>query len=118
MAKNTKTAAQKYEKAASETRLVTYSFDKVLEIGEQLTGTPTITEETTTDLTLSNKVVSTAALTILEKTVGIGRAVQFLVAGGSAGTYGIQIIGVSDASPAQTIYQYLKLDVVADVSTS
>ncbi len=57
------------------------SYADVLDSGETLTGTPTVAEVTTTDLTITAKAVSTAALTINGVGVAIGAAVQFKVAG-------------------------------------
>ena len=80
-----------------------------------MTGTPTITEDTTSDLTLSNKIVSTADLTINDKTVVTGRAVQFRVSGGTAGvTYTISIQVGTDSTPGQTLHGDVILDVGAD----
>lgn len=105
-------------KQVSEARLVSVSFDNELEDGETFTGnTPTVTEITTTDLTLDNKAVSTAALEINGKTVAIGRAIQFRVSGGTAGTtYKIAIQCATDATPAQTIRAIVQIVVIADTA--
>jgi len=103
------------EKKVSEIRNVAISFAGVVDVGELLTGTPTIVEVTTTDLTLSNKVVSTAQLTINGKKVLIGEAVQFKVLGGTADTnYGIRITVGTDSTPTQTLIITLRLRVKAD----
>ena len=100
-------------KKAAEERLVSVSLAGKLDSGELLTGTPTIVEVTTSDLTLANKAVSTAQLTISGRTVAIGQAVQFKVSGGTAGTtYTIRITVTTDSTPAQT----LVLDVVLKVN--
>jgi len=79
-----------------------------------LTGTPTIVEATSV-LTLSDKVVNTAQLTIAGKTVEIGQAVQFKVLGGTADTtYTILITVSTDATLAQTFPITLKIRVKAD----
>ena len=99
-------------KRAGATRLVSVSLTGQLDSGELLTGTPTIVEVTTTDLTLSNKAVSTAELTISGRTVAIGQAVQFKVVGGTAGTkYTIRITVATDSSPAQSLELDLTLEV-------
>ena len=107
------TAPQINHKTVSEVRNDAVSFAGKLDVGELLTGTPTI--PAVTDLTFSNKVVSTAALTINGVSVPIGEAVQFKVSGGVAGKrYTIQISCATDATPAQTLYGSVILDVEAD----
>lgn len=108
-------ATQRQEKTASETRNVAVSFSGKLDSSELLTGTPTIVEVTTSALTLTNKVVSTASLTINGLTVITGEAIQFTVAGGTAGNaYTIKISCGTDSTPAQTLYGSLIIDVIAD----
>ena len=98
----------------AETRAVKVSFKDDLDTSELLTGTPTLTEITTSDLTLANKAVNTAALTILGGTVAIGQAVQFTVTGGTAGTtYTIQITAGTDATPAQTLQAVVEIEFIA-----
>ena len=96
-----------------ETRNVAVSFAAKLDSGEVLTGTPTIVEVTSSDLTITNKVVSTASLTILGETVATGLACTFTVtgavAGGGltsgryAGLYQIKVTPATNASNAQTL---------------
>lgn len=108
-------APQRACKSAGETRNIAVSFAGWLDTGEVLTGTPTIVEVGTSDLTLGNKVVSTGALTINGLVVPTGEAVQFNVSGGTAGTeYTIKITPGSDSTPAQTFVGNVILDVVAD----
>ena len=102
-------------KSVSENVNCAVSFVNLLDSGELLTGTPTIVEVTTSDLTLSNKVVNTAQLTINGETVAIGQAVQFHAQGGTAGTdYDIRITATTDSSPAQTRICRVTLPVVSD----
>lgn len=109
------TATQRHTKTASEARNVVVSFKGKLDAGELLTGTPTVEEVTTTDLTLTNKAVNTAELTILGTAVAIGEAVQFKVAGGTAGTeYTIRITSVTNATAAQTLVENIKLRVISN----
>lgn len=91
------------------------SFDGVLDAGELLTGTPTIVEETTSVLTLANKAVSTAELTINNQTVIIGRAVQFTATGYTVADspFSIKITVGTDATPAQTKIKYVTIPVEA-----
>ena len=106
------TAPQILSKTAAETRNVAVSFANMLDSGESLTGTPTILEITTTALTLSDKVVSSAALTIAGVSVPSGSAVTFKVVGGVAGTtYRIGITCGTNATPAQTLRGVLVLKI-------
>lgn len=99
-------------KSTSEAKNAAVSFVSVLSSTEVFTGTPTVAEITTTALTLDNKVVSTAALTINGATVPIGQAIQFRVAGGTAGnTYKVKVTGVTNSSPAQTLVAIVNIEV-------
>jgi len=110
-------ATSKEQKTASETRNISVRFSELLDDGEVLTGTPTILELNGSDLTISNKVVSTAALTINGVSTPLGEAVQCSIAGGTAGaTYDIQIVAVTDSTPAQTLYGNFELKIVADTA--
>lgn len=96
--------------SAGATEVVSVDCIDFLDSGELLTGTPTITEDTTTDLTLSNKVVSTTALTINDRTVAIGKAVQFKVTGQVAGvTYLVFVTCSTDATIARVAKFGLKM---------
>lgn len=99
------TAPQRQPASVGSTRNVAVSFSGQLDDGELLTGTPTITEGTTTDLTINNKAVSSAALTINGITVPIGEAVQCSVSGFVSANYPytINISVTTDATPAQTL---------------
>ena len=107
------TAPQIQSKTASEVRTVAVSFVGKLDIGELLTGSPTVAEVTTTDLTIAAEAVSASALTILGETVAIGKAVTFRVSGGTAGTdYTIRVTVGTDAS--NTVITNVTLRVVSD----
>lgn len=94
-------AKQTHCMTANETRNIAVSFVSLLDSGELLTGTPTVTAS---GLTIANKVVNVAQLTIDGDTVEIGQAVQFNVTGGTAGTsYDVTILCDTDASTAQTL---------------
>jgi hypothetical protein len=87
------------------------SFADKLDSGETLTGTPTVTEVTTTDLTLAGKAVSTTSLTILGETVAAGEAVQFTVSGQQAATiYTISVSATTTAS--RTLVRYVQMECV------
>ena len=87
------------------------SFAEVLDASETLTGTPLVTEVGTTDLTLGDKAVSSAALTILGVSVAAGEAVQFSVSGQKAGTlYTISVTASTTAS--RTLVRYAEMECV------
>lgn len=103
------------EKTVSDDELVSIDYQGQLDAGELLTGTPTVTEVTTTDLTLANKVVNTAVLTIKGESVAIGQAVQFSVTGGTASTtYDIKIAVSTDSTPTRTLNRRVKLKILID----
>lgn len=85
-----------------------------LDSGELFTGTPTVAEQTTSDLTIANEAVNTATLTINGASVVAGQAVQFNVTGATAGvSYLLKITGGTDSTPAQTRVLYVKFNGVA-----
>lgn len=94
----TRTAPQRPIRVASGVNAPAVSFKSDLDVGEVLTGTPVVeevgrgppaaadpTEEGTGDLTLTQKAVNTATLTINGEAHQPGEAVQFKVEGGVAG---------------------------------
>lgn len=99
-------APEVYTIGIGEIRNVAVSFVDTLDVGELLTGTPTVVEVGTSALTLSSKVVNTVTLTINGETVLAGQAVTFNVNAASAvaGTvYYVLITCSTNATPAQTI---------------
>lgn len=85
-------AKQVQRKSSGETLQVRISFADLLVDSDTLTGTPTVAEQTTTDLTLTSKEVNSTAITILGESVAAANAVTFLCAGGTAGkTYTIRV---------------------------
>lgn len=99
----TKNCAQHHTVSEGSTHNVAVSFDDDLASGETISSIAVV-EVTTSDLTLASKVVSTGTLTILGESVATGRAVQFSVAGGTAGVlYSIKVTATTGASPAQVI---------------
>ena len=80
-----------------------YDFGPWLDPGEKLTGTPTVAEVTTTDLTIDTVTVSKSQLTILGELATAGEAVQWRVSGQQADTqYRLRVTTTTDASPART----------------
>ena len=86
-----------------DVEIVSISYVGLLDSDEVLTGTPVVTEVTTTDLTLSNKTVSSVALIINAKEVAIGKAVQFKIAGQQSGTVYRVRVSVGTATTLRTI---------------
>ncbi len=99
-------------KTTGEVRLGAVSFANLLASGELLTGLPTVTADSTT-LTISSIGLSTAGLTINGSTVATAKAVQFLLAKGTAPRTTLTITAVSDATPAQTLMGDIILTIVA-----
>jgi hypothetical protein len=107
------TLPTRHTKGAGETRNIAVDFRGKLRGSEKLTGTPTIVEVTTSALTLTNKAVNTAAVTILGESVGIGLALQVRVSGGTAGAeYEIKFTCATDSDPAQTVEDKIELGVI------
>lgn len=106
----THTASQIPSMVVGETKNAAVDFTQVLDSGEALTGTPLVVELTTTDLTITNKAVNTAVVSILGESVAIGKAVQFSVTGVVAGTtYEVSITVTTDSTPAQTLVKKVRL---------
>lgn len=100
--------------SAGETEVISIDYQSHLDTAEFLTSTPIITEQTTTDLTLLSKTVSTTALTINGKSVAIGEAVQFTITGQQAKkTYRIRVAVPTDATPTRTLVRDILVRCVA-----
>ena len=102
-------------KHASETRTISVDYTDKLDSGESLSGTPTITEVTSADLTISGAQLNSGALTINGVSVAANKAAQCQVAGGTSGTtYQVLIQVSTDASSpgAQTFYDTIKIEVL------
>ena len=112
-------AAQIHAMTDGETRAAAVSFQDLLDDDELLTGTPTVVD-LAGELTLASKAINTAAIPVRINgvfvwEVAIGKAVQFTVTGGTAGTtYTIRVTCGSDGSPAQTVSRRVQVRVVAD----
>jgi len=115
-------APQVYQIAESETRAVVADFTLQLESGELLTGSPTVAEIASADLTIGTAAVNTGALALdidgASVTAAIGTAVQFTIAGAlSATEYRVRVSCGTDATPAQTLVQIVRVLGVADGSS-
>lgn len=108
------TAPQRQSMAQGETRNIAVDFRGKLDSGELLTGTPTVEEVATASLTLTSKAVNTVALTILGETVAIGQAAQFKVVAAAAGLYTVRLTCATNAVPAQTLVENIKLKVISN----
>jgi hypothetical protein len=106
------TLSQRHTLSVGETRVVRVNCTADLDDGASLTGTPTVVEVTTTALTLGDKAVNAATYTDANtgRTVAAGKAVQFTVAGGVAGTtYRVRVTVGTDSTPAETLVYDLLL---------
>ena len=90
---------------------VAIDFRGLLDTGETLTGTPTVTEVDTTLFTLSSKAVSVGSLTINGKTVGAGLAVQFFINATAATAGGYLLRVLCGTSEGQTRGGYVRVQV-------
>lgn len=100
------TLKQRATISAGATRLLRINATDDLDDGSSLVGTPTILEVTTTALTLANKAVNSATYTdaVTGETVAIGKALQFTLQGGVAGTeYRIRAMCSTNSTPAETL---------------
>ena len=111
------TAPETPDVSAGGVPLGAISYADTLDSGESLTGSVTIIEVTSADvpvvsgdLTISNAAVNTAVLTINNKSVAIGKAVQFRVVGQQAGeSYILRSVVSTDSMPAQTLRKWVHL---------
>ena len=80
------------------------SFTNELRSGELLSGTPTVAEQTSSDLTISNQGLNTTTIDVAGVSAAASQAVVYTVAGGSSGTlYSIKVTVSTDASDARTL---------------
>ena len=96
-------AKQVQQVSKGEVRILSAGFITPLSTGELLTGTPTVVEMGSSDLTISNVAVSTGTLTIDSVSHTSGQAVQCKVIGQAvATTYKVRVTAATDATVAQT----------------
>ena len=102
-----------YTISVGDTEVIDVDFTQQLRSGESLTGTPTVVELTTTDLSLGSKAVNSATFENARngKTVAVGAGVQFSISGGTAANsaYTISVTCSTDGSPARTLVRYLTI---------
>lgn len=101
-----KTATPIYDVLPGEVLACAVSFDGFLESGEALTGTPTVEEQATSDLTFANITVGSGSKTINGVSVAIARWMSFKVTVASSpaatGKHYALVTVTTDSSPAQT----------------
>lgn len=85
-------APQIHEMSVNETVNVALDALGKLDAGETFTGALTVTEVTTSDLTITNKAVNTAALSVNGVDVPIGGAIQFTVDASKVGKYIVRFV--------------------------
>jgi len=104
-------------KTVSEVVTLNVAFlNRLKASGKVLSGTPTIIEVGTSDLTLANKTLNSGALVIDTVSQAANQAVTFSVTGGVAGTrYRIRItVADNGSAPAHTFVETLNMDVHPD----
>ena len=94
--------------SAGATRNVAFDFTDELDADELLTGTPAVVDVGPGTLTLTNKTVNTSALifdygTPDQRTVAIGKAVQFSVTNVAADTMYVIKVTVSTTSTPEEV---------------
>ena len=88
---------------AGEVPNVSVNCTGVLDGAEIITGTPTVLEQETADLTIDNKVTNSSAIVIKGVTVAIGQAIKFRAAGFVAGrSYRVRLTMTTNSTPAAT----------------
>lgn len=84
-----------------------------LDDGEQLTGTPTVVEVTTADLTLDNKSISLVPQKVNGFMAPAGHVVLFRMTGQQTGTtYTVKITASTNASIPRTINRTISIECV------
>lgn len=100
-------------KKAGETRTIVVPFIHKLRGDESLTGTPTATETSASDLTITDVGITGQDWVIRGQTVASGKGVQFSVSGGIARTdYTIRVTASGNTSPIQTLIEDMRLHVI------
>ena len=91
-------------KSPGDTEAAAVNFVQQLRSGELLSGTPTVAEQASSDLTISNQGLNTTTIDVAGVSAAASQAVVYTVAGGSSGTlYSIKVTVSTDASDARTL---------------
>ena len=80
------TSTDRLFKHPDELLLFTFDYTNDLGSSETLTGTPTVEELTTSDLTIGTPAINSSAVTVDGVEIAIGKAVQVQVSAGLDGT--------------------------------
>ena len=98
------TAPELPRKSPGDTDAGAVNFVLDLRAGELLAGTPTVAEQTTSALTISNVGRNSSTVTIAGEEAAANQAVVFTVAGGVAGVlYSLKVTATTDATDARTL---------------
>ena len=90
--------------AVGATRLFCVGYLAELDAGVLLSGTPTVVEQDTSDLAISNIKVNTSTIDIRGVSHLAGQAVQCLVSGAQAGKrYKLLVTASTNSTPPETI---------------
>lgn len=99
-------------KRAAETRTIAVNLGGRLVSDELLTGTPTVVEVGSSDLTISSPALTVADGYFFNSWLIESKAVTFSVAGGTAGqSYLIRVTVTTDSDAAQTLIEEITLKV-------
>ena len=91
-------------KSPGDTEAGAVNFVNQLRESELLTGTPTVAEQTSSDLTISNAGLNSGSVEIAGVTAAANQAVTYTVSGGAAGTlYSVKVTATTDATDARTL---------------
>lgn len=97
--------------SVGDVELFALDYTDILDSTETLTG-PTATEVSTSDLTIANVAVNSAAITVKGVTVAIGKAVQLKVSGQKVSTsYKILVTVSTTSTPARTLARHVAFTV-------
>ena len=80
------TSTDRLYKHPDELLLFTFDYTNDLGSNETLTGTPTVEEITTTDLTIGTPAINSSAVTVNGVEIAAGKAVQVTIAAGVDGS--------------------------------
>ncbi len=98
------TARETGRKSPADVAAAVADFTPLLRSGELLTGTPTVAEVTSSDLTISNVGLNDSTVSVNGSDCVANAGIQFLVAGGLTSTkYVVEMSCGTDATPAQTL---------------
>lgn len=107
----TKVLAQRPTMSVGETEIGAVNYTDHMDSDELLTGTPTVVEDTTTDLTLANKVVNSETYEESDTgdTVAVSKAVTFTVSGGNVANSPYTIVVTVDTDKGRVLINELVL---------